>query len=77
MEHSTDLNRLRFLLPAITAILLASVSWLDAALFPLEELPKGTVAAFTIRATHDAVFDLHETFRAEAKEAKLSYIPNY
>ncbi|MFH1131633.1 MAG: HDIG domain-containing metalloprotein [Pseudomonadota bacterium] len=38
---------------------------------------KGSIAPFTIRATQDAVFDLHETHIAEAKEAQQSYIPIY
>ncbi len=77
MKQTAFLSKLRFLLPTVTAFLLAGISWLDATVFPLEEFPKGSVATHTIRATHDAVFDLHETFRAEAKEAKQSYIPIY
>jgi putative nucleotidyltransferase with HDIG domain len=60
-----------------TALLLAGLSVLDAIYFPLVELPKGSVAPYTIRATHDAVFDLHQTFRAEAEEARLTYLPIY
>ncbi len=77
MKKSAFPSKLRFLIPTLTAFLLAGISWLDATVFPLEEFPKGSVAKYTIRATHDAVFDLHETFRAEAKEAKQSYIPIY
>jgi putative nucleotidyltransferase with HDIG domain len=60
-----------------TALALAALSIVESAYFPLVELPKGSVAAHTIRATHDAVFDLHETYRAEAEEARLSYLPIY
>ena len=77
VERKAFFISLRWVAPLITAVLLANVSWLESIWFPLADLPKGSVAAYTIRATHDAVFDLHETFQAEAEEAKRSYPPIY
>ncbi len=59
------------------ALLLAGLCLLESAYYPLVELPKGSVSGYTVRATHDAVYDLHETFRAEAEEARLTYVPIY
>jgi cyclic-di-AMP phosphodiesterase PgpH len=61
----------------VTSLLLIGLTLLESRYFPLKELPKGSVARYTLRATHDAVFDLHETFRAEAEEVRQTYIPIY
>jgi hypothetical protein len=60
-----------------TAGLLTTASLIESVWFPLQIPSKGSVATFTIRARHDAVFDLHETFAAEAREAKQAYVPIY
>jgi cyclic-di-AMP phosphodiesterase PgpH len=61
----------------VTSLLLIGLTLLEARYYPLKELPKGSVAQYTLRATHDAVYDLHETFRAEAEEVRQSYVPIY
>ena len=70
-------------IPAVWAASLATVALLTAAGLlerkwsPLDVPPKGSVASHTIRARQDAVYDLHETVAAEAREAKQAYVPIY
>jgi putative nucleotidyltransferase with HDIG domain len=59
------------------AVLLTAASLIESVWFPLQVPSKGSRASFTIRARQDAVFDLHETFVAEAREAKQAYVPIY
>jgi putative nucleotidyltransferase with HDIG domain len=70
-------RRFFLLVPPLGALILFAIDLLGTAKFPLVLLPKGSTSAYTLRATHDAVFDLHETFAVEAEEAKQSYLPIY
>jgi len=58
-------------------LILGGVSLAWSTWTPLTVLEKGAVARHTIRATHDAVYDLHQTYAEEAEAAKESYIPIY
>ncbi len=58
-------------------LLLAGVTLARDSWAPLTVLEKGSVARHTVRATHDAVYDLHQTYAEEAEEAKQSYVPIY
>lgn len=67
----------RWLAALLVAISLLGLAVARDHLFPLTVLDKGTRAPYTIRATHDAVYDLHETVQEEAEEARQQYIPVY
>jgi putative nucleotidyltransferase with HDIG domain len=73
----TPRRGLVWILVLITAGLLAGTSTLFESIFPLIIPPKGSAAPYTLRARQDAAFDLHETYRAEAQEAKQAYVPIY
>jgi len=60
-----------------TAGILAAISLVERLWSPPVVPSKGSVAPYTIRARQDAVFDLHETVVAEAREAKQAYVPIY
>jgi putative nucleotidyltransferase with HDIG domain len=62
---------------AATAVVLTLLSLAESIWFPAQVPAKGSIAAHTIRAPRDAVFDLHETVVAEAREAKQAYVPIY
>ena len=64
-------------MPLATALLLYSAEVWLARTFSQGIPAKGSIARYTIRAERDAVFDLHQTRKAEAEEAKQSYIPIY
>lgn len=69
--------RTRWILALAAASLLFVGHLLVERFFPLDVPDKGTIARRTYRAPTDAVFDLHETFAAEARAAKQSYLPIY
>ncbi len=77
VQHPPVLRALVWALAVGTSLLLIGVNLLEARYVPLAELPKGSVAPYTLRATHDAVYDLHETFQAEVEEVRQTYIPIY
>ncbi len=66
-----------WVLALVTAGLLAGTSTLFESIFPLVVPPKGSAAPYTLRARQDAAFDLHQTYQAEAQEAKQAYVPIY
>jgi hypothetical protein len=77
VQHPPVLRALTWASAVGTSLLLIGLNLLEARYVPLAELPKGSVAPYTLRATHDAVYDLHETFQAEVEEVRQTYIPIY
>jgi len=71
------LAALPWLLPLATALCLYTAEvWVERG-YPSTILAKGSIAPYTVRAQSDAVLDLHKTYKAEAAEAKQSYVPIY
>ncbi|MBW2732186.1 MAG: HDIG domain-containing protein [Deltaproteobacteria bacterium] len=67
----------RWLMPALVAAALIGNELLILHVFPADVPAKGSMAQHTYRAAVDAVFDLHESYVAEAREARQSYLPIY
>ena len=67
----------RWVAAVVITLLLGGLSLARSRWLPLKVMEKGARAQHTIRATHDAVYDLHQTHVEEAEEAKQSYIPIY